>query len=138
MKWRALRIWLLATIAPVIIAAVMRLGWEMVVNPSVSGTIMSVLVSLGLVSFYALVCYFTLKPKLEKFTSLPVGLALIAMAAGALAGGIIHFVRFIHSPLAGMPWSLIIAVLYLLAATSAYGILIWWVWYTWRKKRTRG
>jgi hypothetical protein len=57
------------------------------------------------------------------------------MATGGLVGGVIHLARFIPSPQSGLPWSLVIALLYLLAGLSAYSMLLWVIWSTWRGEK---
>jgi len=138
MKYLPLRIWFLVTIAPVFVAVIIRIVWEVIVNSSVDGLVMSILVILGLLGFYALICYLTLKPNLIILKSLPLWLGVAIMATGGLISGIIHLVRFIPSPEVGLPWSIVIAVLYLLAGTSAYFMLLWFVWSLWKGKGNRG
>ncbi len=132
MKQQTLRIWFLATLTPVFVAVIIRIIWEIVVNPSTSGLVMSTLVILGLLGLYVFISYFTLKPEWKKLTSLPVGIAIALMATGGLIGGIIHLVRFVPSPEVGLPWSLVIAFLYLASGTSAYLMLLWILWVTWK------
>ena len=132
MKQQTLRIWFLATLTPVFVAVIIRIIWEIVVNPSTSGLVMSTLVILGLLGLYVFISYFTLKPGWKKLTSLPVGIAIALMATGGLIGGIIHLVRFVPSPEVGLPWSLVIAFLYLASGTSAYLMLLWILWVTWK------
>lgn len=136
-KHLPLKIWFLATISPIFIAVIIRIIWEVVVNPSVAGLVMSILVILGLLGLYALIAYFTLKPSLEKLKSLPVGIGVLVMATGALIGGFIHLTRFIPSPLVGLPWSMVIAALYLLAAVSAYFLLLWLIWTNWKRQKQK-
>jgi hypothetical protein len=134
MKHQPLRIWFLATLIPVFGAIIIRIIWEVVVNPSTSGLAMSILVILGLVGLYALIFYFTFKPNRKILTSLPLWIGLAIMATGGLAAGIIHATRFIPSPQVGLPWSLVIVFLYLLAGVSAYFMLLWFVWYLWKSQ----
>lgn len=138
MKHMTLRIWFLATLAMVFVAAVIRLIWELVVNPSTSGLVMSTLVTLGFLGSYAFIAYFTLKPDWKRLVNLPALLAIAVMATGGLAGGFIHFARFIPSPEVGLPWSLVIAALYLAASTSAYIMLLWILWATWKSRKNQG
>jgi len=85
---------------------------------------MAVLVTLGLLSLYALIFYFTFKPNWKKLKSLPFGIWVAIMATGGFIGGIIHLIRFVPSPEASEPPSIVISALYLLAGTSAYFMLI--------------
>ena len=132
MKHPLPKIWFLVTLTPVFVAIIIRIIWEVVVNPSTSGLVMSILVILGLLGLYALIFYFTLKPNRKVLTSLSLWIGVAAMATGGLVAGIIHVIRFIPSPQVGLPWSLVIAFLYLLAGVSAYFMLLWFVWSLWK------
>ncbi len=137
MKYLPLRIWFLVTIAPVFVAVIIRVIWEVIVNPSTGGITMSILIILGLLGFYALILYFTLKPNLQKLKSLPAGIGIVVMATGGLIGGIIHLTRFVPSPEVGLPWSLVIVALYLLAGASAYFMLLWIIWSNWKSRKNQ-
>ena len=137
MKHLSLRIWSLVTITPVFAAIIIRIGWELAVNFSTSGLVMSALVILAVLGLYALILYLVLKPNWKMLTSLPVWGSLAVMATGAMVGGIIHLTRFTPSPQSELPWSLVIALLYLFAALNAYGILLWFVWWLWKKEHRR-
>ena len=137
MKYLPLRVWFLVTITPVFVAVIIRIVWEVTVNPTVDGLVMSILVTLVLLCLYALIFYLILKPNLKMLTSLPVGTGIALMATGGLIGGIIHIIRFIPSPESGLPWSLVIALLYLLAGASAYFMLLWIVWSTWKSRKNQ-
>ncbi|MFC1931365.1 hypothetical protein ACFLXJ_04125 [Chloroflexota bacterium] len=128
MKYLPLRIWFIATITPVFAAIIIRLIWELTVNPSTAGLAMSIMVIFGIFGIYALISYFILNPDFKKLKSLPVGIGIVVMATGSLIGGIIHLIRFVPSPEFGLPWSPVIACLYLLAAISAYFMLLWIIW----------
>lgn len=138
MKYLTLRIWFLATITPVFAAVIIRIVWELMVNSSGSGLAMSILVILGLLGFYVLIGYFTFKPNWKRLKSLPVGIGVATIATGGLIGGIIHLTRFVPSPEVGLPWSLVIAILYLLAGASAYFLILWLVWSTWKSRKNQG
>ena len=135
MKYLPLKIWFTATITPVFAAVIIRIIWEVMVKPSTDGLVMSIMVILATLGIYALIVYFTFKPDLEKLKSLPVGIGIVVMATGSLTGGIIHLIRFVPSPEFGLPWSPVIACLYLLAATSAYFMLLWIIWKSQKSKR---
>jgi hypothetical protein len=137
MKLRMLRIWSLVTITPVFVAIIIRIGWELAVNYSTSGLVMSALVVIGLLGLYALLLYLVLKPNLKILTHRSVWLGIAVMATGGLIGGIIHLTRFVPSPQSELPWSLLIALFYFFAALNAYGILIWFVWSLWKKEQRK-
>ena len=134
MKHRTFRVWSLVTITPVFAAIVIRIGWELAVNFSTSGLVMSALVIIGLLGLYALIFYMVLKPNIAMLTGLPFWTVVAVMATGGLIGGIIHLTRFVSSPQSELPWSLVIVLLYLFAGFNAYCILVWFAWSLWQKK----
>ena len=137
MKYLPLRIWFLVTITPVFFAMIIRIVWEVMVNPSRDGLVMSALVILGLLGIYALILYLILRPNLKMLKSLPIGIGVAVMATGGLVGGIIHLIRFVPSPEASEPLSIVIAILYLSAGASAYFMLLWIIWSTWKSRKNQ-
>jgi len=137
MKLRTLRIWSLVTITPVFVAIIIRMGWELAVNYSTGGLIMSTLVTIGLLGLYILLLYLVLKPNPKMLTHRYLWLGIAVMATAAFIGGIIHLTRFVPSPQSELPWSLLIALFYFFAALNAYGILIWFVWSLWKKEQRK-
>ena len=137
MKYGILRIWFLVTAGAVFAAALIRLIWEVVVNPSAAGIIMTVLISLVILVGYALIGYFTFRPNPKKLTSLPVIIGVVLVGASAVIGSFIHFSRFYLSPQFGWPWSLVIALLYLFAVTSVNFLTLWIIWVYRKSRQTR-
>ncbi len=135
---RLLKIWLLATLVPVFAAAFIRLVWEAAVNPSVDGIIMTVLISLVIFAGLAFISYFIFRPDLKKLTSLPAVIVVAFVGTSAVIGSYIHFARFYLSPQFGWPWSLVIALLYIFAVTSAYFLLLWVLWSCRKSRKMRG
>jgi len=115
MKHRPLRIWSLVTITPVFAAIIIRIGWELAVNYSTTGLVMSALVIIGILGLCALVFYLVLKPSRKMLTSLPIWLGIAIMATGGVIGATIHLTRFLPSPQSELPWSLVLALLYAFA-----------------------
>ena len=135
MKLQTFKIWFLVAITPVFMAIVARLLWELVANFSISGLIMSILVTIALAGVWALLYYLVLKPGLKVLNSLPIWIAGAVMATGGVVGAVIHFMRFLPSPECELPWSLVIALLYFIALLNAYSMLLWHVRALWKKKR---
>ncbi|MBM4448560.1 MAG: hypothetical protein FJ015_04915 [Chloroflexi bacterium] len=135
MKLQTLKIWSLVAITPVFMAIITRLVWELAVNFSTSGLVMSILVIIALAGVWAFFYYLALKANLGIIHSLPVWLVGAVLATGGVVGAVIHFMRFIPSPECGLPWSLVIALLYFIALLNAYFILLWHVWSLWQKRR---
>jgi len=138
MKRLTLRIWFLVTMTPVFAVAIIRLIWEATVNPSAGTLTMVILVVLGFLGVYALLIYFTIKPDFKKLKSLPAGIALALMATGGFISGIIHFIHFVPSPQAAVPLSLVLAILFGFAGTSAYFLILWLVWSNWKSRKNQG
>jgi len=128
MKYLPLKIWLIVVITLALSAAIIRLGWEIVYGPPPASLVLIIMVMLALLGIYVLFIYFTIKPTLKKLTSLPVGIVVTVMATAGLIGGIIHFIRYVPSPEATEPLSVVIATLFLLAGSSAYFLLLWVIW----------
>jgi len=137
MKLQQLRIWSLITITPVFAAIIIRIVWELAVNYSTSGLVMSALVIIGVLGLYALLFYLILKPNFKMLTSLPVWIGIAAMTTGGVIGATIHLTRFLPSPQCELPWSLVLTLLYSFAMFNAYCILLWHVWSLWRKKHRK-
>jgi hypothetical protein len=137
MKGLPFRVWYLVTITPVFAAIIIRIIWELAVNYSRSGLIMSVLVIIGVLGAFGLIAYLILKPSRKLFTSLPVWTGIVVLMAGGVIGAGIHVTRFLPSPQSELPWSLVLALLYGFAMLSAYCILLLFVWSLWKKKRRK-
>ncbi len=138
MKLQTLKIWVLVAITPVFMAIITRLVWEVAVNFSTSGLVMSILVITALLGVCTFLFYLVLKPNLEILSNLPVWIIGAVMATGGVIGAVLHFIHFLPSPECGLPWSLVIALLYFIALLNAYFILLWHVWSLWKKKRRKG
>ncbi len=138
MKHPGLRIWTLVILTSVFVAIIIRVIWELTVNPSTTGLVMSVLVICGLVGFYGLAGYLLFGPRPNLRRSLPLWTGIAVAATGGMVAGVIHLFRFLPSPQSELPWSLVIALLYLLAGAGAYGVLLWYVWSLWKKRKSGG
>jgi len=95
--------------------------------PVVSMVIL-ILLMFAALGIYALILYLTIKPSLKKLTSLPVAILITVVFGGALAGATIHYIRFVPSPGADSPLSLVIASLLLATGVSLYTVLLWGIW----------
>ena len=135
MKHLPLKIWLIVVITLAVSAAIIRLAWEIVYGSPAASLALIIMVMLALLGIYVLSIYFTIKPDLKKLTSLPVGIVVTVMATAGLIGGIIHFTRYVPSPEATEPLSVVIATLFLLAGASAYFLLLWIIWSIWKTRK---
>jgi len=129
MNYLPLRIWLIVSVTLALAAVVIRLVWA--VSYALSAGYLFVVLAILLVTLgiYALILYLTIKPSLKKLKSLPVRIWVTVIITAALIDSIIHFVRFVPSPEAASPFSVIIASLLLTAAVSAYALVLWVIWF---------
>ncbi len=132
MNYLALRIWLIVSITPAFAAVVVRLVWELTTATAVGTWVIIILLILVILGIYALVLYLNIKPGVKKFKSLPVRAGVTLIVTATLISGIIHFIRFVPSPEAALPLSVIIATLLLLAGISAYLLVLWLIWSVWK------
>jgi len=123
-----LRIWFMASITPAIGAVIVRLVWELTTATAVGTWVIVILLILVTLSIYTLLIYFTIKPGIKRLTSRPTRLWITAIATAAIISAIIHFIRFVPSPEAASPLSVIIATLLLMASVSAYLLVLWVIW----------
>jgi hypothetical protein len=129
MNYLSLRIWLIMSVTLAISAVIIRLAWEIAFITAAPSLVMIILLIFAIMSIYALFIYFTIKPDLKKLKSLPVAIGITVLTTAAISAVIIHFVRFVPSPEAAVPLSVVIAVLLLMAGISAYLLVIWVIWF---------
>ena len=128
MNYLRLRIWLIVSITLALSAVMVRLAWEATFTRPVSSMVIIALCILVTLGIYALFLYLTIKPSLRKLRSLPIRISVTAIITAGLISGIIHFIRFVPSPEAASPLSVIIASLLLLAGISAYPLALLVIW----------
>ncbi len=127
------RIWLTVSVTLLISAVIVRLAWAVAYAPSAGYLFVVLAILLVTLGIYALFLYLIIKPSQKKLKSLPVRIWVTIIITGALIDGIIHFVRFVPSPEAASPLSVIIASLLLVGGISAYLLVLWVIWFI-RKK----
>ena len=130
----SLRICLIAALTFASSAIVVRLIWTFAGHTMVVSRVIIVLIILATLGVNALVVYLAIKPSLKKLQSLPVAIAATVVFGGALVGAGIHYIRFVPSPGASAPISVVIASLLLAACISGYVFLLWLVWGTRRRR----
>jgi hypothetical protein len=128
-----LRIWLIVSVTLLISAVIVRLAWAVTYAPSAGYLFVVLAILLVILGIYALSLYLIIKPSLKKLKSLPVRIWVTIIITGGLIDGIIHFVRFVPSPEATSPLSVVIASLLLVGGISAYLLALWVIWFI-RKK----
>ncbi|MDD4873913.1 MAG: hypothetical protein PHE15_02925 [Dehalococcoidales bacterium] len=133
MNYLPFRIWLLVSIALAISAVMVRLVWEATISRPVSSMVIIALCILVTLGVYALILCLTIRPSLKKLRSMPIRICGTIIITAALIGGIIHYIRFVPSPEAASPLSVVIATLLLLAGISAYPLALLVIWRKGRK-----
>ncbi len=123
-----LRILLIASVTLLTSAVIVILAWAVTYAPSVSYLFVVLAILLVTLGIYALFLYLIIKPSLKKLKSPPVRIWITIIITSALIDGIIHFVRFVPSPEAASPISVIIASLLLIGGISAYLLVLWVIW----------
>ena len=131
-----LRIWFMVTLALALGAVIVRLAWEITTTTGVASLAVLILVILTIAGIYALALYLLIAPSLKKLKSLPVGMGVIGIFTAGLAGTTVHYIRFVPSPEAASPLSIIIATLLLMAGISGYILIVWVVWSFWKRRIT--
>jgi len=131
-----LRIWLIVSVTLLISAVIVRLAWAVTYAPSAGYLFVVLAFLLVTLGIYALFLYLIIKPSLKKLKSLPVRIWVTIIITGALIDGIIHFVRFVPSPEAASPLSVIIASLLLVGGISAYLLVLWVIWSVWKARKS--
>ena len=127
-----LRIWFIASITLLISAVIVRLAWEVTYAPSAGYLFVVLAILLVTLGIYTLFLYLIIRPSLKKLKSLPVRKWVTIIITSALIGGVIHFVRFVPSPEAAAPLSVVIASLLLTGGISAYLLVLWVIWSVWK------
>ena len=125
-----LRIWLIVSVTLLISAVIVRLAWEVTFTVAVGSMVIIALLILAILSIYSLILYISIKPRLEKLKSRLVKIWVTVITTAFAIGGIIHFVRFVPSPEAIAPLSVVIANLLLAGGISAYLLMLWVIWST--------
>ena len=131
-----LRIWLIVSVTLLISAVIVRLAWAVTYAPSAGYLFVVLAILLVTLGIYALFLYLIIKPSQKKLKSLPVRIWVTIIITGALIDGIIHFVRFVPSPEAASPLSVVIASLLLVGGISAYLLVLWVMWSVWEARKS--
>jgi len=134
MKHLPLRIWFMVTLALALAPVIIRLVWEVDNTTLAPSLVILALVILTIAGIYALVLYLLIAPSMKKLRSLPVLIGVIVVFTAGLIGSIIHYIRFVPSPEAAAPLSVVMATLLIAAAISGYILILWAIW-SFRKGR---
>jgi hypothetical protein len=116
-------------------AVIVRLAWEIYVNPMVGTLAVVIPVIVVIAGTNAFIIYLLIAPSMRKIKSLPVGIWIIVIFTAGVIGSIIHYIRFVPSPEGDAPLSIVIATLLLIAVVSGYLLVLWVFWFIGIKKR---
>ena len=130
-----LRIGLMVSCTLALSAGIVRLAWEIYVNPFVSTLAVVTPVMVVIAGTNALIICLLIEPSVRKMKSLSVGIWITGIFTAGIIGSIIHYIRFVPSPEGEVPLSIVIATLLLIAAVSGYLAVLWVFWFISIKKR---
>jgi len=130
------KVWFIVALTLALSAVITRLAWEVTTAAPSLALIMSAI--FAVLNIYALLLYLIIKPSLKKLRSLPVRIWVSAIVTAAIISAIVHYIRYIPSPLASWPLSIIIASLLLTAVIIIYLLALWVLWALWVKAIMRG
>ena len=130
-----LKIWFIMNVTLLISALMVRLAWEVTFTTAVGSMVIIALLMLAILSIYSLILYISIKPSLKKLKSRLVRIWVVVITTAFAIGGIIHFVRFVPSPEAAAPLSVVIAWLLLVGGISGYLLILWVVWFILKGKK---
>ena len=133
MNYLLFKIWFIVALTLALGAVIIRLTWEVIV--AAPSPVVIILVMFTMLSIYALLLYLIIKPSLKKLKSLPVRIWVSVMVTAAIISAIVHYIRFVPSPEATSPLSVIIASLLLAASISIYLLVLWALWFKGIKKK---
>ena len=133
MNYLLFKVWFIVALTLALGAVIVRLAWEVIV--AAPSLVVIILVMFTTLSIYALLLYLIIKPSLKKLKSLPVRIWVSVIVTAAIISAIVHYIRFVPSPEATSPLSVIIASLLLAASISIYLLVLWVLWFKGIKKR---
>ncbi len=133
MNYLPFKVWFIVALTLALGAVIVRLAWEVII--AAPSLVVISLVMFAILSIYALLLYLIIKPSLKKLKSLPVRIWVSVIATAAIISAIVHYIRFVPSPEAISPLSVIIASLLLAASISIYLLVLWALWFKGIKKR---
>ncbi len=133
MNYLPFKIWFIVALTLALGAVIVRLAWEVIV--AAPSLVVIILVMFTTLSIYALLLYLIIKPSLKKLKNLPVRIWVSVIVTAAIISAIVHYIRFVPSPEAISPLSVIIASMLLTASISIYLLVLWALWFKGITKR---
>ena len=133
-----LRVWLMVSCTLALSAVIVRLAWEIYVNPLLSTFPVIIPVVVIITGTNALIIYLLIGHSMRKIKSLPVRIWTTGIFTAGVIVSFIHYIRYFPSIEAYEPIgivSIVIATLLLLAAVSGYLAILWFFWFIGLNKR---
>lgn len=128
MKSLYLRVWLILALTLALGAAITRLAWALAHLSQTGSLVVVSLLMVAVLATYALLLYLAIRPSLKKLRSLPVAIVATVIAGGGIIGSIVHFIRFVPSPNASSPLSIIVASMLMAGGVVLCALILWVVW----------
>jgi len=122
------RIWLLASITPMVIMLLIRLGWHGYANRTLYSISYVVLLELAMLIGYGIVFYFLTSTAPKKFQKKFVRISVIVLVNLGMVGGVVHFIRYVPSPEAINSLAIALAALLLVGGLSGYALFVKYMW----------
>ncbi len=120
-----IRVWLLATITPAVIALLMRVVYEAYRAVEVGTWVVTILFIIVIIAVYAFLFTLAINPDTKKLKTKFFRASVSIIGTAAIISGIVHFIRFVPSSHASLPVSVPMAILLLLAGFSAYSLTLY-------------
>lgn len=120
------RLWVIITFSLAAIAIIIRSIWQIVVIPTPGTMLIFIPLILCILGADILLIYLVLNP--DKTRTVPFLAGISAVLTAGLIAGVVHFVRFIVSPVADPFLSKVIGWLVLSSSVSAYFLIVNYLW----------
>lgn len=132
MGHRRLRIWAIATFTVGIAAVIIRSIWQIVVIPTPGTMLIFIPIIFGAFIMEAIFILLILRP--STVSSLPFKIGVTVITLFGMLASVVHYIRFILSPLAEHILSKVMANLLLLLIVSSSLIIFYLVWWIAKRK----
>ena len=127
-NYLTLRIWGAVTISLPVLAATVRIVSDFTSPMSRGAWAMHILLLLAALGSSAFAIGLILQPNFNLLRGLPFRIGTSLLCTVALAGAILHFIRFVPPRTTLPPIAMTNAVLLLMAVGSAYLLVLWIIW----------
>lgn len=128
MSYRGFKVWLIATVTLLTLAAMIILSYWIRRATSWDGLIMLIFLVIALVALYILAIRFIMRPERGLLGRTWFKVVVSTVLTLAIGSGVIHYLRFIPSPEGATLYSKTVATLLTVSGLSAYVLLILFLW----------